>query len=297
MSRLRGAGTTDAPPAHHGRRGALAVLALSVSLVLIPSSTQAGKATDPSGRTAARQMIWAEDFNGRAGSRPSRRKWNFDVGGGGWGNRELESNTARRSNAVLDGRGHLVISARAETYTGRDGQTRSYTSARIQTLGKFEFTYGLVEASIRVPAGQGLLPQFWMLGNDGYRPGGWPASGEIDAMEVLGSHPNVAIGTVHGPWPWAPHGVGTKAYSATSLASSFHVYGVEWSHERIRFMLDGNVYRTITPSSLQPGSTWPFQRPNFLLLDVAVGGNWPGSPDASTRFPARMYVDWVRVWR
>jgi beta-glucanase (GH16 family) len=272
--------------------GVLALSLLGSLALAAPVSTQA---QDPQAQT--RRPIWSENFNGRAGSPPNRARWNFDVGGGGWGNRELESNTPRRRNVVLDGRGHLVITARAETYTGPDGLTRSYTSARIQTLHKFEFTYGLVEARIRVPAGQGLLPQFWMLGNDGYQPHGWPASGEIDAMELLGSEPNVAIGTVHGPWAWAPHGVGTKVHSAKSLASDFHVYGVEWSPGQIRFILDGSVYRTITPVSLQPGSVWPFQHPNFLLLDLAVGGNWPGSPDASTRFPARMLVDWVRVWQ
>ena len=191
-----------------------------------------------------------------------------------------------------------MITARAEAYTGANGVTRSYTSARLQTLHKFEFEYGLVEARIKVPAGQGLLPQFWMVGNNGYRPGGWPGSGEIDTMEILGSQPHVVKGTIHGPWSWAPHdGVTGSFGSRTSLASGFHVYSVEWEPERISFLLDGTVYKTITRAELPSGAAWPFQHPYFLLLDLAVGGEWPGSPNASTHFPAQMLVDWVRVWQ
>jgi beta-glucanase (GH16 family) len=242
-------------------------------------------------------LIWSQDFNGPAGSSPDSREWNFDTGGDGWGNEELESYTARPANAELDGQGHLAITARAEKYTGADGMTRDYTSARLQTLHKFEFEYGLVEARIKVPAGQGLLPQFWMVGNNDYRPGGWPGSGEIDTMEILGSQPHVVKGTIHGPWSWAPHdGVTGSLRSRTSLASGFHVYSVEWEPERISFLLDGTVYKTITRAELPSGSAWPFQHPYVLLLDLAVGGEWPGSPNASTHFPAQMLVDWVRVW-
>jgi beta-glucanase (GH16 family) len=244
------------------------------------------------------RLVWSDDFNGPAGAGPSPRKWGFDKGGGGWGNEELEYYTSGRANAELDGRGHLAISARAETYTGPDGVTRGYTSARLQTLHGFKFKYGLIEARIKVPAGTGLLPAFWMLGNNAYQLGGWPGSGEIDTMEVLGSQPHVVNGAIHGPWPWAPHdGVSASLHSPTSLASGFHVYGVEWEAERISFLLDGSVYKTITPADLPAGAAWPFKHPYFLLLDLAVGGKWPGSPNASTHFPAQMLVDWVRVWQ
>jgi beta-glucanase (GH16 family) len=223
--------------------------------------------------------------------------WSFDTGGNGWGNKELEYYTSRPSNAELDGRGHLVISARAEKYTGADGIARNYTSARLETLHKFQFQYGLAEARIKIPAGKGLLPAFWMLGNNAYQPDGWPASGEIDTMEVVGSKDHLVHGTIHGPWPWAGNEVSASFRSHTSLAAGFHVYGVEWEPERIRFMIDGAIYETITPADLVAGADWPFQHPFFLLLDLAVGGDWAGPPSPVTRFPAKMIVDWVRVWQ
>jgi beta-glucanase (GH16 family) len=248
--------------------------------------------------SAVTHLVWSDEFNGQAGTSPDRAKWSFDTGGNGWGNNELQYYTSRPRNAALDGNGDLVITARRERYTGADGVTRSYTSARMQTLSTFQFTYGLIEARIRVPAGQGLLPQFWTLGHEAYEwANAWPACGEIDAMEVLGSEPSMLYGTVHGPWPSLPNGLGGTVRSATPLSAAFHVYGVQWAPDRIDFLLDGSVYKTVTPASLPPGSTWPFQHPNFLLLDLAVGGNWPGAPNASTPFPARMVVDWVRVWQ
>jgi beta-glucanase (GH16 family) len=244
------------------------------------------------------RLVWSEEFNGPAGSSPDPDYWNFDTGGKGWGNEELESYTSRPQNASLDGKGDLVITARAEDYTGLDGIPREYTSARIETRHKFQFQYGLVEARIQVPAGQGLWPAFWMLGAECYNGlKSWPACGEIDAMEVLGSTPNAAHGTLHGPWPFAPKGIGGKAESPTPLSGGFHVYGVEWAPERISFLLDGVTYETITRSELPAGAAWPFQHPFFLLLNLAVGGDWPGPPNASTQFPARMLVDWVRVWQ
>jgi beta-glucanase (GH16 family) len=242
-----------------------------------------------------RKLIWSDEFNGAAGASPGSQ-WQFDTGGNGWGNEELESYTSRPANAELDGQGHLAITARAEKYTGKDGITRSYTSARLQTLKTFQFQYGLVEARIQVPAGQGLVAQFWALGNEAYEgPEAWPACGEIDTAEVLGSEPNIVNGTLHAPWAWAPTGVQGQAESATPLSAGFHTYSVEWEPERISFMLDGSAYKTITPADLPAGAPWPFKHPYFLLMDLAVGGEWPGSPNASTHFPAQMLVDWVRV--
>jgi beta-glucanase (GH16 family) len=260
-----------------------------------PTGTPPEPAIGPA--VAVSGPVWEENFEGPAGSPPDPARWNFDTGGGGWGNQELESYTARPENAELDGEGHLVITARKESYVGSDGVHREYTSARIQTLEKFEFTYGVLEARIQVPPGQGLAPAFWSLGNDAYEgEGGWPACGEIDAMEVLGSEPDMVHGTVHGPWPAYPHGVGASARAPESLAAGFHVYAVEWEPEQITFRLDGRVYETIKQSELPASYAWPFQRPNFILLNLAVGGEWPGPPNATTQFPARMLVDWVRVW-
>jgi beta-glucanase (GH16 family) len=244
------------------------------------------------------RLIWSDNFEGPAGSSPSSKKWSFDTGGSGWGNHELESYTSRPMNAELDGRGHLVITARAETYAGRDGIARSYTSARLQTFNEFQFKYGLVEARIKVPSGAGLISQFWALGSEAYESSSaWPRSGEIDTMEVRGSQPHVVEGTIHGPWSWAPHGVSASAHTSASLASGFHVYGMEWTSDRIRFILDGYVYQTITPTDLPTGAAWPFKHPYFLLMDLAVGGEWAGSPNSTTPFPDMMTVDWVRVWQ
>jgi beta-glucanase (GH16 family) len=247
--------------------------------------------------TAVGAPLWSEEFNGPAGSPPNPSRWNLDTGGGGWGNGELQSYTASPRNASLDGDGHLVITARKESYVGEDGIQREYTSARLQTLGKFEFTYGVLEARIEVPPGQGLAPAFWTLGNDAYQGRhGWPGCGEIDAMEVFASEPGTVHGHLHGPWPGNPTDIGGAARDPESLSEGFHVYAVEWSPEKVSFLLDGRTYETIARSQLPSGYAWPFSRPNFILLNLAVGGEWPGPPSASTQFPARMLVDWVRVW-
>lgn len=248
--------------------------------------------------TALGAPLWDEEFDGPAGAPPDPSRWNFDTGGGGWGNEELQSYTARPENAELDGEGHLVITARKESYAGADGIHREYTSARLQTLGKFEFTYGTLEARIEVPEGKGLAPAFWTLGNDAYQGRhGWPACGEIDAMEVFNFAPDTVHGHLHGPWPGDPTDIGGSARDPESLAAGFHVYAVEWTPTQISFALDGRTYETISRSDLPSTYSWPFQRPNFILLNLAVGGNWPGAPNAATQFPARMLVDWVRVWR
>lgn len=186
----------------------------ATSVAIAPAPAPAAPAslsppTTPSATPPVDKLVWSYEFEGPAGSSPNPSKWGFDVGGGGWGNNELQYYTSSPQNASLDGHGDLVIDARAERYTGPDDVTRSYTSARLETLKTFQFTYGRMEASIQVPAGQGLLPAFWALGgevNSGLDP--WPACGEIDAMEVLGSDPNVLHGTLHGPWPALSNGIG-----------------------------------------------------------------------------------------
>jgi hypothetical protein len=249
------------------------------------------------GHKAPKRLIWADNFTGSAGAGPDPVKWNLDTGGNGWGNKELEYYTPSVANASLDGQGHLVITARAELYKGPDGVTRPFTSARLQTYSNFSFKYGLMEARIKVPAGRGLLPTFWSLGNSAYSRGSSNAAGEIDTMEVIGSTPRVVRGTLHGPWRWAPAGIGGVKRVSRPLSEGFHTYGVEWSSNQIKFLLDGLVYATIKRSKLRRGAGWPFTQPNFLLLDLAVGGIGPGPPTAATRFPASMTVDWVRVWQ
>jgi beta-glucanase (GH16 family) len=242
-------------------------------------------------------LIWADEFRGQAGTSPDPAKWSFDTGGNGWGNEELEYYTARRSNAALDGHGDLVITARAETYTGNDHVSRSYTSARLKTAGRFATRYGRIEARIRLPEGRGLWPAFWALGSD-IESVGWPASGEIDMMESLGDEPFTLYGSIHGPQLGQPRGYALTApmTSSSSLASNFHIYGVDWSPNAIVFTFDGKPYATRTPASLSAGQSWVFNKPFFLLLNLAVGGDWPGPPGPSTPFPAQMVVNWVRVY-
>jgi beta-glucanase (GH16 family) len=239
------------------------------------------------------RVVWSDDFTGAAGSPIDGSRWGHDVGAGGWGNDELQRYTRDRSNSQLDGLGHLAIVARKSSSHG----SARYTSARITTRGRFSFRYGEVEARIRVPAGQGLLPAFWALGGD-LEQRGWPRSGEIDFMEVVGSNPWVTHGSVHGPTASGQdYQEGDGAQSTTRLDQGFHTYGALWFPGTIQLSLNGTPYATVVRADLDSSDRWVFNRPFFLLLNLAVGGNWPGPPTVSTRFPATMLVDWVRVLR
>lgn len=241
-------------------------------------------------------LVWSDEFNSPDGSAVDSTKWVFDVGGEGWGNQELEYYTNRVQNAHIES-GNLVIEARAEKYKGADGKTRDFTSARIKTLGKFSRTYGRFEARLKMPYGQGLWPAFWMLGDDVNRVG-WPACGEIDIMENIGREPSVNHGSIHGPGYVGGDGIEAH-YTLSgkkSLADDFHTYAVEWDPDEVRFYVDDDLYATQSRANLRPGQKWVFDHPFFLLLNVAVGGDWPGSPDGSTVFPQRMLVDYVRVY-
>jgi len=246
-------------------------------------------------RASAATPLFAEEFQGPVGASPDPARWTMEVGGRWAGGQELQQYTDRPENASLDGAGNLAITARAERYTGVDGVTRDYTSARLNTLGKFELQHGVVEARIRMPAGRGLLPAFWALGTDLYTAG-WPASGEIDIVEMLGSDPFEAFGTVHGPRGDDQYGLSASLRSPQALSDDFHTYAVEWAPNRISFAIDGRVYAVRTPADVPAGRGWAFEHPFFLLFTLAVGGPWPGAPDASTAFPATMLVDWVRAW-
>lgn len=238
-----------------------------------------------------------EEFNGPAGASPNPAVWSSDTGGN-WGNgKELESYTESPRNAALDGQGHLVITARHEAFTGADGIAREYTSARLETTGKYSFTYGRIAARIKVPSGAGLWPAFWALGEPAPGAESWPATGELDVMELLGNNPSVAYGTVHGPSAGSAEGYKVQgAYHArTSLAGGFHTYSATWTPQSIAFAVDGHTYSTVTPASLPAGASWPFDHPFHLLLNLAVGGEWGGPPTAATQWPAQMVVDWVHV--
>ena len=240
-------------------------------------------------------LVWSDEFSGANGSLPDSSKWIMETGGGGWGNHELESYTNRAQNVHVR-KGKLVITAKKETYKGADGITREYTSARLKTLGLFEQKYGRFEARIKIPRGQGMWPAFWMLGNN-IGTVDWPDCGEIDIMENIGKEPDKVHGTIHGPGYSGANGLG-ESYTLPSgkFADAFHIFAVEWEPSAIRFYVDGHLYETRTPADLPAGKKWVYDHPFFILLNVAVGGDWPGNPDPTTIFPQQMLVDYVRVY-
>jgi beta-glucanase (GH16 family) len=242
-------------------------------------------------------LTWSDEFNQPKGSPVDASKWMRESGGDGWGNEELEYYTARPENAHQQD-GNLVIKVLQEKYTGADGVTRNYTSARLKTLGKFAQAYGRFEARIKIPRGQGIWPAFWMLG-DNVKRVPWPDSGEIDIMENIGREPAKVYGTIHGPGYSGKKSLGASfsLTPAQPFADDFHIYAVEWEPSAIRFYVDDRLYETRTPKDLPAGTKWVYNHPFFILLNVAVGGFWPGSPDASSVFPQEMLVDYVRVYR
>ena len=263
------------------------------------ATTLTGSLVATSGHDRAAAAIgavtWSDEFNGAAGAPIDSSKWSFDTGGGGWGNSELEYYTNSTSNVSQDGQGHLAITARKENPAGYSCWYGSctYTSGRILTSGKFTQKYGRFEASIKIPKGQGMWPAFWMLG-DNINTAGWPAGGEVDIMENIGKTPNTVYGTIHGPGYSGANGVGGNKTIGSALGDAFHTYAVDWSPNLIIWYLDGVEYFRATPAQIG-GNTWVYDHPFFMILNVAVGGGWPGNPDSTTSFPQTMLVDYVRV--
>jgi beta-glucanase (GH16 family) len=241
--------------------------------------------------TTGWSLVWADEFNQADGSSPDPTKWTYDTGAGGWGNSELENYTSRTNNVRIEG-GQLVIEARQESYQGS-----SYTSARLKTQGKFSWTYGRMEARIKIPRGQGMWPAFWALGTN-INSVNWPTCGEIDIMENIGKEPALVHGTGHGPGYSGANGIGGP-YSLPgpgAFADDYHNYAIEWTTNSIKWFVDNQQYFMINPARLPGGTNWVFTAPQFILLNLAVGGGWPGNPDGTTVFPQRMTVDYVRVY-
>jgi beta-glucanase (GH16 family) len=266
------------------------------------ATAQAGPTPTPLPDPSTWKLAWAEEFNGPAGALPGTSPWIHDLGDGsanglaGWGNNELETYTASTANTALDGKGHLLLTVRRA-----DGSEHCYygpclyTSARLTTRGTRQFTYGRIEARIRVPAGTGLWPAFWMLG-DNLPTVGWPACGEIDVVETVGRSPSLVYGTIHGPGYSGSSSVGGVDVLTAAASDSFHVFAVEWQPARIAWSVDGAVYQVATPADVAP-NPWVFDHSFHLLLNVAVGGSFGGSVSSDTRFPAAMAVDYVRVYQ
>jgi len=229
--------------------------------------------------------------------------WNFDIGDGsaegipGWGNNELQYYTDRPQNVTVQN-GFLLITAQREDFEGAE-----YTSARIQTKGKFQQQYGRFEARIRMPYGQGMWPAFWLLGDDNNGQEIWPEIGEIDIVENTGDAPTEIFGSVHGPEYSGGDSISkTFEFDGTRVDTEFHVYGIEWGPNYINFYVDDDLYNQITPEDIEEETDgegrWVFNdRPFYIILNVAVGGNLPGPPNADTEFPQSMLVDYVRVYQ
>lgn len=267
-----------------------AALALALGLLVTTTTGTANAAPAPG------PLVWSDEFNGAAGSAVDQSKWRFDIGGSGWGNNELQYYTNSTRNAAMDGAGNLTITARRENpsnYQCHYG-TCQYTSARLLTAATFTRAYGRFEARMKIPRGQGLWPAFWMLGND-IGSVGWPASGEIDIMENIGREPSTVHGTIHGPGYSGAGGIGAGYSISGAFADAFHTFSVDWSPNLIIWYVDGVEYQRRTPASLG-GNRWVFDHPFFMIMNVAVGGSWPGNPDGSTVFPQTMTVDYVRVY-
>ncbi|WP_101257605.1 glycoside hydrolase family 16 protein [Streptomyces barkulensis] len=242
-------------------------------------------------------VLFEENFDGPAGSAVDGRRWQLETGDNSGNNHERQYYTPGNANAALDGNGNLVITARKENpgdYQCWYGRCE-YTSARMNTAGKFTTTYGHVEARMKLPRGQGMWPAFWMLGHD-IGSVGWPDSGEIDIMENVGYEPGTVHGTLHGPGYSGGEGIGAgyTLPGGRAFADDFHTFAVDWSPNSITWSVDGQVYQRRTPADLG-GDRWVFDKPFFLILNLAVGGDWPGLPDSSTVFPQKLVVDHVRV--
>jgi beta-glucanase (GH16 family) len=233
-------------------------------------------------------LVLAEEFD--VNGPPNPEVWSYNIGTGqnGWGNNELQYYTNRPENVTVQN-GYMIITARKESFNGSQ-----YTSARLVTKGKFEQQYGRFEARMRLPWGQGLWPAFWMLGAD-IDDNPWPGAGEIDIMELRGQNPSVVLGTVHGPGYSAGQSI-SKSYTLPNdrFDTGFHIFGIEWGPNYINFYVDDVLYNQITPADV-PGE-WVFNKPFYILMNVAVGGNFVGAPNTETVFPQTMLVDYVRVY-
>ncbi len=238
------------------------------------------------------QLVWSDEFNG---SGLDLSKWSYQIGTGtpliGWGNNELQYYTNRPANVDVFN-GNLWIVAQRENFGGMQ-----YTSARIRTKNKGDWRYGRIEMRAKLPRGRGIWPAFWMMPTDEVF-GSWPRSGEIDIMELVGHEPNRVHGTIHfgNAWPQNQYQGTFYTLPQGTFNDDYHTFWIEWQQNEIKWYVDSTLYFTRAPANLG-GANWPFNERFHIILNVAVGGNWPGSPDSTTVFPQAMVVDYVRVYQ
>ncbi len=272
--------------------------AVLICLGVIAMSVISGCETDETQTVATfTNLVLDENFDTEGA--PNDQLWSFDIGNGpggdGWGNQELQYYTDRSDNVRVEN-GVLLITAREESFEGSQ-----YTSARLITKDKFEQQYGRFEARIRLPFGQGIWPAFWMLGAD-IDENPWPGAGEIDIMEYRGQEPSILIGSVHGPGYNGGDAI-SKEFTLENdrFDTGFHTFGIEWGPDFINYYVDDVLYNQITPEDVDEETdgegVWVFDKPFFILMNLAVGGTFVGSPNAETQFPQTMIVDYVRVYK
>ncbi|MFI6454180.1 ricin-type beta-trefoil lectin domain protein [Streptosporangium amethystogenes] len=288
------------------RVGGLLAALLLTSAALVPSAAGAQTTAVQSNTTqtiaqvaaAPGPLVWSDEFDAAAGTGPDTTKWRRDVGGGGFGNNERQYYTAGNENIAHDGAGNLVITARKGNPAGYGCWYGSceYTSGKLTTAATFTRAYGRFEARMKLPRGKGMWPAFWMLG-DNIGSVDWPASGEIDIMENVGSVPGQVLGSLHGPGysGGSPLSGSYTLPGGQAFADAFHTFAVDWEPGSVTWYVDGIQYSRKTPADTR-GNPWVYDHPFFMILNLAVGGNWPGSPDASTTFPQQLTIDYVRVY-
>ncbi|MFL6025069.1 MAG: glycoside hydrolase family 16 protein [Marmoricola sp.] len=267
-----------------------------MSLVAILGLTSASAEAGPTAG-ATTSLVWSDDFSGPAGAFDSASRWTFATGGGGWGNAELQCYTKSRDNAATNGQGQLVISAlRTPLHLCSDGHLNGYTSARLSTQNSFSVTHGRLEIKAKLPAGAGAWPAFWALGSNEWTVG-WPNCGEIDVMEYTGNRPTVTTSAVHLAAYDGSHWYSTHtSTTSTTLSSQFHVYAVNWTSDSLTFYRDKTLLSTITRAQVMQHGVWPFDKPFYLLINLAVGGIYAGPVPSTTVFPQRYVIDYVRVY-
>lgn len=269
------------------------VLGIYLPLVVLGTILTSCSTDEKQTVTNFKELVMQDEFN--EDGAPNAAIWGYDLGtgttktGAGWGNNELQSYTKRTENVKVEN-GYLLITAKKESFNGA-----SYTSARLSTKGLFEQGYGRFEARIRLPYGQGIWPAFWLLGAD-CDENEWPNCGEIDIMEYRGQEPAKVLGTVHGPG-YAGAASFSKSYSLLNgrFDTDFHIFGIEWGPDYINYYVDDVLYNQITPSDVN--GKWVFDHPFYIIINLAVGGNFVGAPNNTTVFPQTMLVDYIRVYK
>lgn len=261
---------------------------VSPSPTPVVQSTSSPEASAPAEEL---KLVWSDEFDGENGSSVSKDNWVIETGNNkGWGNNELQYYTDSPENLSIQD-GNLVIKAIKE-----DKEDFHYTSARIKTHDKFDFTYGKIEMRAKLPQGKGIWPAFWMLGSD-IDTNPWPKCGEIDIMEFIGRRPNIIFGTLHGPEYNGSMGLQNFITFDGDLHDTYHTYALEWDESSLKWYFDGELFHQIYKDKLPKTYTWVYDKDFFILVNLAVGGNWPQNPNDSTVFPQSYTIDYIRVYQ